>query len=112
MDIQPENYTTLDEFWPAYVRQHAAPANRRMHFVGNTNLIAWLVLAALRRSAALVVVAVISSYALAWIGHFYFERNTPATLRYPVLSALADLRMYLLTWRGEMDAEVARYVKS
>jgi hypothetical protein len=52
---------------------------------------------------------VASAYAVAWVGHFGFERNVPATLRYPLLAALCDLRMYGLMWRGTMEAEVKRY---
>jgi hypothetical protein len=109
MDIQERKYRNLAEFWPQYVREHSSPTNRRMHFIGNTNLLVWLVIAAFRRSPALIVFAVASSYGFAWIGHFLLERNIPATFRYPILAALGDIRMYILMWRGEMDAEVARY---
>jgi hypothetical protein len=82
-----------------------------MHFIGNTNLLIWLGAAAIRRSPALVAVAVISSYALAWIGHFFIQKNIPATFKYPILAAQADLVMYAKMWRGHMDAEVAKYVR-
>jgi 2-hydroxy-palmitic acid dioxygenase Mpo1-like protein len=48
------------------------------------------------------------SYGLAWIGHFFIEKNRPATFRYPIWSFLGDLRMYSLMWRGKMAAEVQR----
>jgi hypothetical protein len=109
MDIEDQRYSNLAEFWPQYVREHSSPANRRLHFIGNTNLLIWLVFAAIRRSPAMIVFALVSSYAFAWIGHFVLERNVPATFRYPILAALGDIRMYILMWRGEMDAEVAQY---
>lgn len=99
----------LDDFWPYYVTQHANPTNRQLHFIGNTNLFVWLLLALIRRRPALLVVAVGSSYTIAWVGHFVFERNIPATFRYPLLAALCDMRMYTKMWRGEMEAEVAKY---
>lgn len=100
---------SIDEFWPYYVREHSQPLTRWLHFVGNTNLFIWLISALVRRRPTFVAIAVISSYAIAWIGHFFVERNRPATFQYPLLAALCDMRMYYLMWRGKMDAEVALY---
>jgi hypothetical protein len=67
------------------------------------------VLAVLRRNPKLVVFAILSSYAFAWFGHFVIQKYRPATLEYPILSALGDIKMYFKIWQGTMDAEVARY---
>jgi len=103
-------FHALQEFWPYYVREHSKAGTRRLHFIGNTNLFFWLLLALLRLDLWIVLWAVISSYALAWIGHFFVERNIPATFRYPLQAALCDMYMYYKMWRGEMDAEVGKYV--
>jgi hypothetical protein len=105
-----QRFRTLEEFWPYYVREHSAAGTRRLHFIGNTNLLVWLVVALLRWNLWIVLWAVVSSYALAWIGHFFVERNIPATFRYPLKAALCDMIMYYKMWRGEMDAEVMKYV--
>lgn len=102
-------YQSFDDFWPYYVSQHTDPLNRKLHFWGTNNLFFWLALAILRRSPWLAVFAVASSYGYAWFGHFIIQKNRPATLDYPLLSALGDLRMYAKIWQGTMDAEVARY---
>ena len=99
----------IEAFWPYYVTQHLNQTNRRLHFIGNTYLLAGLALAVIRRSPRLAAWVVASAYGVAWIGHFGFERNIPATFRYPVLAGLCDLRMYVKMWRGAMDAEIARY---
>lgn len=104
-----QRYQHFEDFWPYYVSEHANPLNRKLHFWGTNNLFFWLTLAFLRRSVKLAVFAVISSYAYAWIGHFFIEKNRPATLEYPILSALGDLQMYIKTWQGQMDAEVVQY---
>lgn len=97
---------TLDEFWPYYVSQHMHPVNRRLHFYG-TSLALVLGIAALMTSAPSVAVAAVAvPYAFAWAGHFFYEKNTPATFSRPLLSLRADFRMYWLTLRGEMDAEI------
>ena len=107
--MESQRFRTLDEFWPYYVRQHSKRLTRQWHFVGNTNLVLWLFWAASRRSFLLVIMGVATSYMFAWIGHFLVERNIPSTFRYPVLSALADMRMYALMLQGRMDAEVEKY---
>lgn len=107
--MYPRRFMTLAEFWPYYVSQHANPLNRKLHFWGTHNLLFWLALSVWRRDFKLAVFAVVSSYAFAWIGHFFIEQNRPATLDYPVLSALGELQMYLMTWQGTIDAEIAKY---
>lgn len=108
--MQQEHYRSLREFWPYYVREHSKASTRWLHFIGNTNLLAWLLVALIRRDLRLVLVAVVSSYGLAWIGHFGCERNIPATFRYPIKAGLCDLWMYWKMWQGTMDAEVEKYV--
>jgi hypothetical protein len=105
-----KQYNTIEEFWPYYVGEHQQPLTRQLHFIGNVNLFCWLSLALLRRRPQLVLVAVVSSYLIAWVGHFGVERNIPATFHYPILSAICDMIMFVKMWRGEMDAEVAKYV--
>jgi hypothetical protein len=101
-------YRNMEEFWPDYVRAHRHPLTRWLHFAGTTNLIIWLLLALIGRRPALFLFAVASSYGFAWVGHFLVERNTPLTFRFPILSAVGDLRMYGKMWQGEMDAEVGQ----
>ena len=105
-----KRFKTLDEFWPYYVREHSQPLTRQLHFVGNTNLWFWMIAAAITRSLKVTLFGIALSYAFAWIGHFVIERNRPATFEYPILSALADMKMYQLMLLGEMDAEVQRYI--
>jgi hypothetical protein len=104
-------YKTLEEFWPYYVNEHKKPLTRQLHFVGNTNLLVWLLLALLHRSLKLAILAVVSSYLIAWIGHFFVEKNLPATFKYPVKSAICDMILYAKMWSGQMDSEVAKYVQ-
>lgn len=100
---------SLQEFWPYYVREHSRAGTRWLHFIGNTNLFIWLLLALYNRSVVLMILAVASSYTFAWIGHFFVERNVPATFRYPLMAAICDIVMYYKMWRWEMDAEVEKY---
>jgi hypothetical protein len=102
-----ERISSFEEFWPYYVAQHLDPVNRALHFLGTS-----LALAALAAAATLspwwALVVPLAGYGPAWVGHFAFEKNRPATFRYPLWSLRGDLRMYGLLWRDRMDPELAR----
>ena len=98
----------FDEFWPQYLREHARPLTRRLHFAGTSLGLLCLAGAALLGEPRLVAAAPVVAYGFAWTGHFFVERNRPATFRHPVLSLLGDFRMYGLMWAGRMDGEVER----
>ncbi len=99
-------FSSLDEFWPFYLSQHLEPVTRRLHFIGTTLGLVLAALAAVRREPRLLLAALVAAYGCAWIGHFFFERNAPATFKHPLLSLQADFRMYGLMWRGKLDAEI------
>lgn len=103
----PKALTTYEEFWPFYVSQHLDPTNRALHFVGTTLVLVFLV-AGLLVSPWWWAAMPVAGYGFAWAGHFFFERNRPATFTYPLWSLRADFRMYRFTWLGRMEAEVNR----
>lgn len=98
---------TYEEFWPFYVSQHLDPTNRTLHVVGTTLVLGCLG-AGLFVSPVWLLAMPVAGYGFAWTGHFFFERNRPATFTYPLWSLRADFRMYRFTWLGRMGTEVAR----
>lgn len=84
----------MSEFYPFYLSQHANRTSRRLHFVGTTSALVLLVTAVVMPMWWLIVVAIVQGYVLAWIGHFFFEHNKPATFAYPWLSFLGDWRLW------------------
>lgn len=102
---------TLEDFWPFYVSQHLNPVNRRLHVYGTTLGIVLGIAALIWRAPSVAVLAVVAAYAFAWSGHFFYEKNRPATFTFPLLSLRADFRMYRLTLRGEMGAEILLLTK-
>ena len=106
--METPRYRSFAEFWPYYVSQHRARACRALHYVGTTfaisNMVAALVLAEPRFLAG----AVVSGYFFAWVGHFFVEKNRPATFSYPLWSLIADFKMFGLACAGKMSAEVSR----
>ena len=103
-----KRYQTFREFWPHYVREHSKKSNRQLHFVGTTTAVAVLGYAAISRKPALIPLALVAGYGPAWIGHFFIEKNRPATFTYPTWSLLADFKMWSKIARGKMDRAVER----
>jgi hypothetical protein len=97
---------SFGEFWPYYVRQHSHPLNRTLHFIGSTLGLVCLILAFATGNLWFILPGFILGYAFAWIGHFFLERNKPATFKYPFWSLRADWKMWMLILTGRMAAEV------
>jgi hypothetical protein len=91
---EAKRYRTLDEYYPFYLSEHGNSTSRRLHFIGTTIVVGLLVAAFVTRMWWLLAVALVSGYGFAWIGHFFFERNKPATFEHPWLSFLSDWRMW------------------
>jgi hypothetical protein len=89
-----QRYQSFREFYPFYLSEHANPTCRRLHFVGTTLVIAFLATAFLTRNAWWLLGALVAGYGFAWIGHFFFEHNRPATFTYPVYSFIGDWVMF------------------
>jgi hypothetical protein len=41
-----------------------------------------------------LLLVLIIGYGFAWVGHFFFENNKPATFKYPLLSLKGDFRLF------------------
>jgi hypothetical protein len=98
---------SYEEFWPYYVAQHLHPVTRVLHFMGSSVALAMVGAAALVSPWWLVATPV-AGYSFAWVGHFFFERNQPATFTHPLWSLRGDFRMYRLMLLGRMQPEVER----
>ena len=92
--MEKKRFTRFSEFYPFYLSEHADPVNRRLHFAGSSLVIA-LVLFALVTGQWLWLLAVpLAGYGFAWVGHFFFEKNKPATFTHPLYSFMGDWVMY------------------
>ena len=89
----PMSFNTFQEFYPFYLGEHANRTSRRLHVVGTLGALLQIALALAQAQPRLLVSALITGYALAWVGHYFFEKNTPATFKYPLYSLRGDFRM-------------------
>lgn len=87
-------FSSFREFYPFYLNEHRNRICRRLHFTGSSLAIGFVVLAIQRGSPAWLIAALLSGYTFAWIGHFFFEKNRPATFRYPLYSFAGDWVMF------------------
>lgn len=87
-------YKTFKEFYPFYLNEHANPTCRRLHFIGSSLIIALIVYAAMNSAWQLLWFIPLIGYGFAWVGHFFFEHNRPATFKYPLFSLLGDWVMF------------------
>ena len=88
-----KEYKTFEEFYPFYLGEHSDKTNRRLHFVGTSLAIALLFLSIFASIGFLKFVPLVG-YGFAWVGHFFFEKNRPATFKYPLFSLIGDFKMW------------------
>jgi len=91
---EQKTYRTLAEFYPLYMSEHSNRTSRRLHFVGTSIAAALMLGTVFTQNWWLLLIALLQGYAFAWVGHFFFEHNGPATFKYPRLSFLGDWRLW------------------
>lgn len=99
---------TFEKFWPFYVGEHSRTATRWLHFAGTLGGTIMLFILIVAGSLRYIPLILIYSYGLAWIGHFFVEKNRPATFKYPLWSFLADYKMCAFMLAGKMEAELQK----
>ena len=100
--MNEERYRSFGDFYPFYLSEHSNQVSRRLHFTGTSIAVALLVTAAITQRWWLVAVAMVQGYAFAWVGHYFFEHNKPATFRYPAFSLMGDWRLWWEILTGKL----------
>lgn len=103
-----KQYKTFQEFWPFYLGEHAAPANRGLHFIGTSLALLQIFFAFTSQRFWMLLTALVTGYAFAWIGHFFLEKNRPATFTYPWFSFRGDWKMWALMLTGRLESEIKK----
>ena len=89
-----KKYASFNEFYPFYLAEHANINCRRLHFIGSWIVIGLLLAAILKSDPKLLWFIPLVGYGFAWTGHFFFEKNRPATFKYPIFSLMGDWVMW------------------
>jgi len=96
-------YRTFRDFYPFYLSEHRDRTCRRLHFVGTSLALACLLQAIESLNGWWVIAGLVVGYGFAWAGHFFFEKNRPATFTHPLHSFLGDWVM----WRDILGGKIA-----
>ncbi|MCG2609342.1 MULTISPECIES: DUF962 domain-containing protein [unclassified Acinetobacter] len=91
------------EFYRFYLTEHRNIMSRRLHILGSSVGLCLLSRAILKRKPKYVAYGLLGGYASAWIGHFVFEKNKPASFKQPLYSFISDWRMFSDVMRGNLS---------
>jgi hypothetical protein len=109
-----QEFNSVKEFYPYYLTQHTKRGTRLCHVIGIT--LAMFCFGAFLASwkIGLILIGVTLGYGFSWCGHFFSEKNRPATLEHPVYSLICDFKMFndILDGGLEFDAPKDHTVKS
>jgi len=98
-----KTYQSFRKFYPYYLAEHADLTCRRLHFIGSWLVLAIVVWAVIVANPWLLLLLPVVGYGFAWVGHFFFEKNRPATFTYPVYSLMGDWVMFWDILRGRVS---------
>ena len=100
--VDPRALNSFAEFYPFYLSEHANRTCRRLHFVGSTLALVCLALLVATGNGLWLLAGLVAGYGFAWIGHFGFEKNKPASFKRPLYSFMGDWVMYKVIWTGKI----------
>ena len=92
IEISP--FARFVDFYPFYLSEHSSRTNRRLHFLGTSLGVAALAHSLSTLNFWWLLAGVVAGYGCAWIGHFFVEKNRPATFTYPLYSFMGDWVMW------------------
>jgi hypothetical protein len=101
-----KQYKTFSEFYPFYLQEHQNPTCRWLHFIGTSSVILLILAALITQKWLVLLAAPIAGYGFAWPGHYFFEKNRPATFKYPGFSLMADFVMYWHALTGKLPQKL------
>jgi hypothetical protein len=101
-DSRGAGYASFRDFYPCYLGEHRDRTSRRLHVSGTLLALALILAALLSRRWALLWAVPLVGYGFAWVGHYFFEKNTPATFSHPLYSLRGDLQMLYEVLTGRM----------
>ena len=91
---EKRKFKSFSEFYPFYLSEHSNPVNRRLHFSGCVLVILILLYAVITKTWLALILLPIVGYGFAWVGHYFVEKNRPATFTYPLYSFMGDWVMF------------------
>ena len=97
------------EFYKFYLTEHRNMASRRLHIAGSSTGLLLLGLSLAKSKKRYIPLGIAAGYACAWVGHFIFEKNKPASFKQPLYSFISDWRMFADVLRGNLSLKDRRF---
>jgi hypothetical protein len=106
----PTHFDSFEKFYPFYLSEHRNRMCKLMHFIGMCCAQATLVGIVLTGRWQQIWILPIFGYGFAWVGHFVFEKNKPASFKFPAYSFRGDFHLWydLLTGRLGFETNAER----
>lgn len=95
-------FDSFKAFYPYYLQEHSNRICRRLHFIGTSLVLVIIVAALVAGDLRWLWLVPLAGYGFAWVGHFFFEKNRPATFKHPLYSLAGDFVMYADILRGKV----------
>ena len=95
-------FKSFAEFYPFYLSEHRHLICRRLHFAGSSLSLLCLAALLVTRNPWWLLAGLMVGYGFAWVGHFGFEKNKPASFKRPLYSFMGDWAMYRDIWLGKV----------
>ncbi len=89
-----KTYDNLHDFYFFYLTEHQNAVSRTLHFIGTGIFLSIVCYSIWSAQWSLLAWCPIVGYGFAWVGHFFFEKNKPATFKYPAFSLVSDFIMF------------------
>jgi hypothetical protein len=96
-------FASFAQFYPFYLSEHRNPTCRRLHFAGSLCVLAILAFALFTGKLVWLLALPLAGYGFAWLGHFAFEKNRPASFKYPLYSFMGDWVMFFHILTGKIS---------
>jgi len=101
-------FNSFQEFWPYYLGEHRLIKCRVLHYIGTVASTLLLLFLLASQQFVWIPLALVAGYGPAWIGHFFIEKNRPATFTYPKWSFMGDYKMCYMAFTGQLRGELSR----
>ncbi|MFC3194556.1 Mpo1-like protein [Marinicella sediminis] len=102
MNEPQQSFQSFREFYPYYLSEHRHRTSRRLHVIGSFLVLVVLVASIFSGRWVLLWSLPVIGYGFAWVGHFFFEKNKPATFKYPLYSLAGDWVMFWQVLTGKL----------
>lgn len=97
-------FKSFADFYTYYLQEHKNLMCRRLHFIGTSFVIAAAASFFLTGDPILLLVLPVAGYGFAWYGHFVYEKNKPASFKFPLYSLMGDFKMFWDILSGKLKA--------